>query len=932
MNYVAGFSKKFLLYSVAVLAGGVLCTDVVEASPVRVQFSPPNIETVKICKPKRADDRIIAEWSDWNKKRLPKRQSVEAISRDLIRLRDIDAAKYFDVVKAGLELLKKQNSSFSETRYLLDKIKLYMKAGRFEELRNEQLITQLEALGTSSSPRAMDFLADLHFSGMVENGSEDLGYDLKIGAAYGGNANALLFLAQKSNDGEAIKDWDVAPDVAVTLAFGSLLGKLNPTICDRIGRIAREYAGGEIIAQDYALSEKWYRFAADLGDGYAAWKAAEYHLTAEFIDKDNDLLLKYLKQASDSGVVSAQLEYAKILENGALLDADPEKALMLYDQIASTNSRIGLLRGVLLAEKLGRTSGSDAKAYRDKLLRLSKTEDAPGWVFSKLARIELEAEGRWDGGNRAISYYRQAVARGDSEGKIELAKLLVRSGASHEQYYKALDLFYSSISEDGNIDAITELRRAHLCMAPSGPEVSTELYWRGANVAAGNISLALEADQVSQIAKEASPAIIADMQSQALYGRVKAMGNYIELLKSKLDFSTSEDEAGDLKASLDFWQNYIKSQESGQASAAYAQYVASRSNADKQEGLQLLSGMAEAGDPTAALYLAEIYLSDFGDQPSMLEKAEALMIGVEGVARGKLLRKISNQKLELGRSALRLTDDYLNIVKQTGDASALLFAGRAGSTRASRDAFYNMAKSVMRCDLFTVFEMAQFSHDHGKMDDLDHWLKVAEHLLEGKAWQMVKLADLYVARDTEASRQIAFSYYQKAYGLGSPLAASRLLDRVEDPKNAAYDVALAVNLFDGLIRNSDSEALFGVVSRIKRAPEAIRTAVLERHNIEGIYRKAAEVENPTAMRELAKLLRQDGADLEQIIEASLWLKRAADGRDVEAMVLLAQSYAFGIGVKPSQEMAMKWLQQAAEAGNSKASSLLSMSIYGQETK
>ena len=51
---------------------------------------------------------------------------------------------------------------------------------------------------------------------------------------------------------------------------------------------------------------------------------------------------------------------------------------------------------------------------------------------------------------------------------------------------------------------------------------------------------------------------------------------------------------------------------------------------------------------------------------------------------------------------------------------------------------------------------------------------------------------------------------------------------------------------------------------------------------------------------------------------------AATAGDPEAMLMLAQSYAFGLGVEPSAEKARQWLQAAASAGDETAVTLLSI--------
>ncbi|MDN3722221.1 hypothetical protein QW131_30975 [Roseibium salinum] len=80
-------------------------------------------------------------------------------------------------------------------------------------------------------------------------------------------------------------NWQIEPELAVTLAFGSLVGQLDERICDRMSRIAHEFARGGLVARNPQLAARWYRLAADLGDFNAAWDLAKLHLEADGFEK-----------------------------------------------------------------------------------------------------------------------------------------------------------------------------------------------------------------------------------------------------------------------------------------------------------------------------------------------------------------------------------------------------------------------------------------------------------------------------------------------------------------------------------------------------------------------------------------------------------------------------------------------------------------------
>ena len=65
------------------------------------------------------------------------------------------------------------------------------------------------------------------------------------------------------------------------------------------------------------------------------------------------------------------------------------------------------------------------------------------------------------------------------------------------------------------------------------------------------------------------------------------------------------------------------------------------------------------------------------------------------------------------------------------------------------------------------------------------------------------------------------------------------------------------------------------------------------------------------MRELAKILRSGEPNDTRLKEASTWLLKAAEQDDVEAMAILAQNYAFGIGVTPSRRTRTKMASRSS---------------------
>ncbi|TLP47163.1 sel1 repeat family protein [Cohaesibacter sp. CAU 1516] len=911
--------KYLLVTSVALLAASVSGMTEGHASPVSVDFAPPKINLGKICKARRSDAQIKASWAGWDGKSLPRDMSKDQVAREMARLFYADSETYFAAIKSGYGLLLDSDPNFKESRYLIAMIELYLETGRYDALKEEKLLEKLEQHATSSDPKVLNFLADLHLNGQIADSDEEKGLSLKVQAARLGNPQALLDVAQRANDGADIEGWDVAPDVAVTLAFGALLGKLNGSVCDRIGRIAREYSKGEIVVQNYALSEEWHRFAADLGDDDAAWKTAQMHLSGDYLQKNNDHLLKYLEQASDSGILSAQLEYAQILIEGALVSRDLAKARQIYDAVEKSQPRIGLIRKISLMEAGNQDEGAYFDDYSATLSRLAALEDAPAWVFRKIALITLDRSQTPTARNTARALLEKAISHGDKDSELHLATMLLEGAKQADNLDRALDLLYSASSNRGKTNSLTELQRTHRCFGQLDSDLSIASFWKEANRGAGNESLFLTSKEIRSLNAQNDPLDIATLQSTAMYGRASALTNYAEYL-------ASTEQAGNLAqltAQLAFWRTFSEQFDGGRAAIEVGIYRGARSEQMKQAALDNLEALSQAKDPHAAIELAELYLYRSKGQMAQIRKAEQLMqIGKDEMT-GKLLKLYNRVNPDPENQKFTLWNSTVSGIRKTNDTGILLKAALASEEADTKERLFNTAVSVMTCNLDNVLQIVQYLQTIGDRASQDHWLKVASQLVT-EPWQMIKIGDIYASFGSEEASKKAYDHYMAAFEAGSQTAVFRLMDRVPVPDNPFYDPALAVEVFDAAIERADGDQMWGILAHIKRSEEAIQSHVLKRHSLEKLYRISAEAEQPAAMRELAKLLRQDRPSAAEVNESSQWLKKAAEQRDVEAMVLLANSYAFGIGMEPSQELAHKWLAEASQSGDEKSQIMLSL--------
>ena len=899
-----GFAAKALL---ATLLVSVSLVGESRAAAIELEFLPPTIPAQPVCVMKRPDEVILQEWRAWDRKTLPQR-APSLVLDDARRLRDLDPIRNFKIVDAVLHLLPSIDPKRNRQEIDVERISLYLAAGRVRELKEMGIVDQLAASDKPLSPKALNTLAEIYLSGALGIKDDKRANSYLVSAAYGGNADALLRLAKMNLDGQTVENWTVEPDLAVLMAFGALVGKLDDSICDRIGRIAREYEQGGVVRRSDQISEQWYRMAADLGDINAAWKVAKLHLESEQIDKQNDVLLKYLQMASDGGVVTARIELGRLYEDGALVPADLERAAAYYAG-AGAESRGGLIRLVLMYERQERNSDQQ-KRYVAALTRLENLQNAPGWAYSKLAKVVIAEQGQWAGEDQARSLLEKGVALGDADSTQILASLLLRRRDDPVSFQRGLDLLTRAVEADGRIDPMTELRDAHLCRAPGGANLELARYWDAIETGAANSSLVMQPEDIEMLSAGADPLTIATLQTQALYGRQKSVAYYLAYLER----------TGASESEVAFWKVRARKNPTIQAAIARLDYETSPSPGEVERILQTFQDLADEL-PEVGIDIGQITMDRFPQDAERVQEAETYLRRAVQAGFGKALWMLADMGVH-GTSKAEIYSEFASVIEARGDAQALMFAAAAVTDPERKAALLDRAIGVTPCDFETSLQLAGAHADLGDSAQVANWLDVSEELAKDTAWRYVAVADgrLKLQGDTQTPR--AAELYALALEMGEDSAVRRLLKIYSDAESPLYQPSKAAEMLKTLLHSAEAEDIEGLLKRVRRSPPEIRDLVLVNLSVIELYRKPAEAGNPVAMRELAELIRVEKSTQETAIEAATWFKKAADLGDAEAMVELAKAYALGLGVKPSLSSATSWLKLAAAGGNPEAKTLL----------
>ncbi len=880
------------------------------AQTVDLVFEPPALETGKVCEPRPSDEALVAKWEGVTLDALPETDTA-IIKRDFRRLIELDPQRWFDTVDAVQSNFRSIDPQYSPANMLIDRIELLVATGQVADLQRERLVEQLAALDLRQTPRAQHLLAGYLMRGVGIERDVAKGEELLLQAGFGGNADAILQLVEREIQGNPVKGWDVPPELGVTMAFGALVGKLDPLICDRVNRIAREYMNGDIVTRDPVLSERWYRFSADLGDALSAWRVAEIHLRAEDLPKDNDTLLRYLTAAADAGLPYAQVALARIEADGALVPRDLETAEALYSSAGEAWSS-GAASHVLFLQAQARRNPDWVPRYSKALANLVQTPDAPAWSLIAMADKVLADKGRWAGEAEALKLLERAIDLGEYAAMERTAPMKFRTARTPEEFYSVMDRLMQAVVSSGEVDPMQQLSSGFICRAPDAPQVEEADYWVQVADSTATEAVDFSPEELAGLAATPDPIAEAEIQTQALTGRITAIAQYMYLLEQRQAPA----------ATLAFWEDYATRFPGVTTARAALAMKAADTPAERGAVLDLFRKAVALGEPSAATQFAEALLEEgFATSATQAEALEILLpLADRGV--GDALAMLPLADPDTFPSLAAVMDRYGDIVDARGDFDALLLALPLIKDRTVYADYLTRATSITAC---TFDEALRLTEAIGRVGDrtlFERWLRISDYLAAGEGFALAELADVYGRYGTDADQPKILAYYEAAREEGSRTAIHRLLNIYSRRSSPQYDPARSAALFEDLVRFSAPEDLPGTLARLRAATPEIRAIADRTIDETALYLSAAESGSAIAMREYALILRKAATTPAGVLESTDWLRRAAEAGEPAAMVDYAEALVFGIGTDPSRDEALDWLQEAADLGSEDAAQRL----------
>jgi TPR repeat protein len=884
------------------------------AAPIAVTFEPPVIEASPVCVPRADKAEVVRRWQEWDGRTLPFNGDTNAIRDDLRFLVQASGAEALDTVWRAIDVLHATNPDYIETDVLLDKADHLIDLGLLDRLSEEKLIDAILAGPAATSARAQQVAGFALLNGTGIAKDEKRGLELLVSSAYSGNANALLELARRGSEGEVIAGWNIEPTLAITLAFGALVGEIDPQICERINRIANRYRLGDLVQQDTALAERWFRLSADLGDAPAAWQVAQFHLLAEGMEKDNDVLLRYLTQAADAGLGYAAASLGRMYDRGGIVEREPLLSRAYLTKAAALGDRNGLIWLAALDEKESDGSPATLERLRKSLEAVANLGNPPAVALVKLARIHMQTEGRWaaEAKVRALMARALEVESANEDAALLRAELDMRSMRTRQDFLEIVARLESLVADGGSTDAMTRLQAAFLCQSPDAPEAERYAYWREVEAVAANATVEMTDAEIEQFVKNPDPLVVAEIQGQALYGREESVALYLELQERAIEAGTISQFPAIPETDL---------VRAGDEAVVTRMRLQTRSE-PVVDAISILREATARGDQTARMELARALLSVPEIDGPMIAEARSLLEPAAAAGLGLAIKMLESVRALEGGDPATIWPEYREAIEQRGDFHALVYALPKLNDHALIDEYLIRARAVVDCRAPGILSLADTLAQMGRMDDALRWLSIAEVASEGIDWIAVDIADSYRQIATPEADEKAMALLKRASTNGRRDAVRRLLEIAEAddaaPKTAAAQAALYVDLIGST--NADSVAL--VLRKLRTADPEVRELVAGQIDIAELYAVAADAGDAVAQYEHAMNLRSRADSAETLEQSTRYLTLAAEQGHARAMLELSEAYAVGLGTAPSIDASRQWLRRAAAAGSKEAIELV----------
>jgi len=895
--------------------GGAACllalAQPVFAERLSLSFLPPDLPPSNVCNAE-PEVREEGELQDGDLEVNPPgtvvledAERVRFLSRDIRELSASGAAEWTGYIEALIDWKTEIDPRFSEVDGVFAQIELMIKAGRIDELAEQGLIAEIagqsDALGNAQKERLARYLR----TGLGVEKDVEASEALLVEAGFAGSSPALLTIVRLGIAGHSVSGWDLGLEETATLAFGGVIGQMNRGLCARAERMARAYLDGDILEPNEDLAYAWRVFAADMGGVRAAWRVVEHHLNGTAPRGDHDTLLQYLNLALSGSHALTPADTTALIDSGATTQAE---LLQMLARAPGTGDQSGRRSAAQYMELQnnpiidGFAAESDLSRYLGEAVEIP---DAPGLMYTRLAREILIRQGRWAGEDTARVLLEEAIRRGDPEAMVQLARLKSRHRDDAEAMNDAEQLLLGAVSQYRHAPAMRALDQLYRCRFPDAPRRSEAEFWFDQYRATGLTPLSISANDVAKLDARLEPDVVAKLQSFAVRGHAASKANLLQLLQSDPLIS---DEV------LRYWAVQIATSDSALEEYAIQEFELALTEAARALAVSLFRRAYLDVGQSISLDLAIALVEHAGRDPRVAEEIRGLLERSARRGEGaaiRLLQRLTNADPQV------IYDTYADVIERRGDFLSMMYAGPFVSEQIFHD-YMNRAVSVMNCGSKDVGELADAYAIRGQNDEAARWLKVGLAMEGGHLLSKLGLTD---GQGDAFDMGLPRFVVSEVRGFGA--ARQSFLD-VADAYGPTFNSDEAAVRLTLLLKGTDEVARDWALTQFARADERIRQAVSKSLDILQVFELAAEAGNARAQYELAMQLRREAAAPEDLTSSAAWLLRSAEAGQADAMAEYGFALGFGLGVEQDAKLALIWLQKAQGLGSARARAVARM--------
>jgi len=887
-----------------------------QARTLDLAFLPPTIEAQDICRPPR--DLVINDLEvQGDDDELTNRLRILYLNRDIRRLQSQDAERWFAFIDTLISRLAGVDEDFAGTDELLARIALHIDAGRLDALRRAGLIDLLHARADQLSNEAGLVLAQYYLSGIGVAQDTVKGHALILEAAFGGSANALLQVARLELEGTPVAGWDAPLDLTVSMAFGGLLGQMNATVCRRAERIAQEYLDGTLVTVNAEIAHAWFRFAADMGSAVGAWRVVERHLSADDPEKDNAEMRHYLRLAAERGIAVSDGQIDALKSSGAVDEAELQRIIGFNHSEGAKRHRRSLSPLLNMAVNIdGIEADEDDSPFMLYLRELIELPATPGFVFTTLAKEVLVRRGRWAGEGEAMALLETAVRLRDDEGTRILGKMLVRYRDDPRQLGRAIDLLSEAVERHGLMEAMDDLDALYRCQANDAPRLPEAETWARSFRASLDRTVVVSATDLIALDAFKEPLKIAQVQTQALQGRIQSLANHTERTQVA-PFARRDAHV--------LWADRLDGSDQGLEAFAELEFELATTPFERTRAVELFRRVYLNNGVTTALDLAIALIEDNAKHPEIADEIIDLLTRASNRGEGAAIR-LKSRLLAPGIAPETIFAQYRQIIEDRGDFLALVFALPFVAPDVAED-YFDRAVSLMTCGTKDVAELGEA---HALRDTADlswHWRRISLIIEGGHVLSKLRLSDLQMEAYGEGAAPTVLEVFERALREGDASARRSLFRLTGDPDLETFDADSAARYLAALAQGVDADQVWAL-EQFRRADPAVRAAAATLFDLGDLYQRAAARGDTRARLDWALLRRDTARTTADLADSARLLSEAAEAGNSAAMVELGQVLGFGIGVPRDVGQALGWLARAEQLGQVRAAGLAQLLRLG----